>query len=193
MLSVRNLCVDIGSERGVVRAVRSVSFDVAGGETLALVGESGCGKSMTALALMRLLPPAATVSSGEVLLEGRDLLALPEREMRAVRGARMSIIFQDPSTGLNPVMTVGEQLCEALMLHSRLTKQQALEKAQTWLERVGIDRAGERLAAFPHELSGGQKQRIMIAMALAARPRSLLPMSRRRRSTSRCRRRCSSC
>ncbi len=174
MLSVRNLCVDIGSERGVVRAVRSVSFDVAGGETLALVGESGCGKSMTALALMRLLPPAASVSAGEVLLEGRDLLALPEREMRSVRGARMSIIFQDPSTGLNPVMTIGDQLCEAVRLHSRLTKAQALAKAQAWLERVGIDRAGERLAAFPHELSGGQKQRIMIAMALAARPQVVI-------------------
>ena len=173
-LSVRHLCVDIHSPRGEVHAVRDVSFEIEGGETLALVGESGCGKSMTALALMRLLPPGAAVTSGEVLLDGTDLLSLTEREMRRVRGGLVSIIFQDPATGLNPVMTVGDQIAEVLLLHGCPSRREAHEAARGWLERVGIDHPQARMKAFPHELSGGQKQRVMIAMALAAEPKVVI-------------------
>ena len=173
-LSVRHLCVDIHSPRGEVHAVRDVSFEIEGGETLALVGESGCGKSMTALALMRLLPPGAAVTSGEVLLDGTDLLSLTEREMRRVRGGLVSIIFQDPATGLNPVMTVGDQIAEVLLLHGCSSRREAHEAARGWLERVGIDHPQARMKAFPHELSGGQKQRVMIAMALAAEPKVVI-------------------
>jgi peptide/nickel transport system ATP-binding protein len=173
-LSVKHLSVGIHTERGTVRAVRDVSFDVAAGETIALVGESGCGKSMTALALMRLLPPGASVTAGEVLLDEMDLLSLAEREMRGVRGGLVSIIFQDPATGLNPVMTVGDQIAEVLLLHGCRSRREAHDEARLWLERVGIDRPQARMKAFPHELSGGQKQRVMIAMALAARPKVVI-------------------
>ena len=173
-LSVKHLSVGIRTERGVVRAVRDVSFEVKDGETLALVGESGCGKSMTALALMRLLPPGASVTAGEVRLDDADLLSLTEREMRRVRGGLVSIIFQDPATGLNPVMTVGDQIAEALLLHGCRSRRKAQDEARLWLERVGIDHPQARMKAFPHELSGGQKQRVMIAMALAAGPKVVI-------------------
>lgn len=170
MLEVRNLCVDLALPQGRVHALRHVSFSVAPGETFALVGESGCGKSLTALALMRLLPDVARVTKGEVVLDGENLLALPEDEMRRRRGRRIAIVFQEPSTSLNPVLTVGEQVAEVLRIHSHLSAAAIEKETELWLERVGLPQPARYARAYPHELSGGQKQRIMIAMALAARP-----------------------
>lgn len=170
MLRVRSLSVEIKAKTGVVRPVDDVSFEVRSGETLAIVGESGCGKSMTALALMRLLPVGGNVSQGHVELDGVDLLDLPECSMNAVRGKKIAMIFQEPGTSLNPVMTVGQQIVEALRLHENVSMKQAKAEAVRWLERVGIERAAERIDAYPFQLSGGQKQRVMIAMALVTRP-----------------------
>ena len=170
MLDVRNLTVAISSEAGELRPVDGVSFSVADGECFALVGESGCGKSMTALALMRLLPDAARIVSGEVHAAGADLMRLPESEMQKRRGSGIAMIFQEHATSLNPVMTVGEQIVEALMLHKPFTHAEARREACRWLERVGIDEPERRMNAFPFELSGGQKQRVMIAMMLANDP-----------------------
>ena len=170
MLEVRNLTVAIDSEAGELRPVEGVSFSVADGECFALVGESGCGKSMTALALMRLLPDAARVVSGEVRTGGTDLMRLPESEMQRRRGSGIAMIFQEPASSLNPVLPVGEQIVEALMLHKPLTRAEAEREACRWLGRVGIDEPERRMKAFPFELSGGQKQRVMIAMMLANDP-----------------------
>ncbi len=174
MLEVRDLHVAVHDEGRLLEAVSGVSFSLEAGETLALVGESGCGKSLTALSLMRLLPEAACITKGEVLLEGEDLLAISEREMRARRGKEIAMIFQEPATSLNPVMTVGEQIVEAVRLHKSCTKQEARAIALEWLARVGIDDAPRRFGAFAHELSGGQKQRVMIAMALACEPQVVI-------------------
>ena len=168
-LKVRNLCVRIAGRKPLA-AVDDVSFALQAGECFALVGESGCGKSLTALSLMRLLPPAVSVRQGEVLLKGTDLLRITEGEMQQVRGARVAMIFQEPATSLNPVMSVGEQIVEAVRLHEDLTRAQARDRALEWLERVGLDEPHKKIDAFAHELSGGQKQRVMIAMALACNP-----------------------
>lgn len=168
MLSVEHLCVDIKTRSGTLHALSDISFAVKKGETLALVGESGCGKSMTALAIMRLLESNAHIVSGSVKLSDMPLLSLAEREMERVRGARVAMIFQEPSTALNPVVTIGDQVGEVLRLHGSLTSEQIQKKTCEWLELVGIDQPALRMKAFPHELSGGQKQRVMIAMALAA-------------------------
>lgn len=170
MLEVRNLTVAIDSEAGELRPVEGVSFSVADGECFALVGESGCGKSMTALALMRLLPDAARVVSGEVRAGGTDLMRLPEFEMQRRRGSGIAMIFQEPASSLNPVLPAGDQIVEALMLHKPLTRAEAEREACRWLGRVGIDEPERRMKAFPFELSGGQKQRVMIAMMLANDP-----------------------
>ncbi|MHB0916601.1 MAG: ABC transporter ATP-binding protein, partial [Thiobacillus sp.] len=170
LLEVRNLVTDIGS----VRVVDGVSFRVAAGETYALLGESGCGKSMTALSLMRLLPDGGRVSSGAVELGGEDVLGLPEREMRRVRGGQMAMIFQEPMLALNPVIRVGEQIGEALALHQNLAGQPARDAAQALLDAVGVPDAARRLDSYPFELSGGLRQRVMIAMALAGQPRLLI-------------------
>jgi len=152
-----------------------VAFSVRRGETLGLVGESGCGKSMTALAMMRLIPtPPGRITSGRVALEGRDLLTLDEAEMRQYRGNRISMIFQEPMTSLNPVFTIGDQIAEAVMLHRRVPRRTALERARELLEQVGIPEPGRRLREYPHRLSGGMRQRAMIAMALACEPRLLI-------------------
>ncbi|HEX8986759.1 MAG TPA: ABC transporter ATP-binding protein [Rhodocyclaceae bacterium] len=166
LLSVRDLAVGIGE----ASPVDGISFDIAAGETFALLGESGCGKSMTALALMRLLPNVARVQGGSVELQGRDLLALPEYEMRGVRGGGMAMIFQEPATSLNPVVTVGRQISEALSLHAENGGERALEL----LSAVGIPDPRRRLDEYPFQLSGGMKQRIMIAMALAGDPKLLI-------------------
>ncbi|MGE5467728.1 MAG: dipeptide ABC transporter ATP-binding protein [Ignavibacteria bacterium] len=166
LLSVRDLAVGIGA----VHPVDGISFDIAPGETFALLGESGCGKSMTALALMRLLPNVARIRGGSVTLSGRDLLALPEQQMRAIRGGGMAMIFQEPATSLNPVMTVGRQIGEALALHGSAGSQRALEL----LAAVGIPDPRRRLDEYPFQLSGGMKQRVMIAMALAGDPGLLI-------------------
>lgn len=169
VLRVENLTVRIGS-RNPLEAVTDVSFTLTKGECFALVGESGCGKSLTALSLMRLLPEGVHAQSGKVILSGTDLMALTEGEMQSVRGAKIAMIFQEPATSLNPVMTVGDQIVEAVRLHEAADRKTARARALEWLRRVGLDEPERRLSAFPHELSGGQKQRVMIAMALACEP-----------------------
>ena len=157
-----------------VAVVDGISFSVAAGETVALVGESGCGKSMTALSLMRLVPRPGTVDAGSVRLEGREVLDLSVREMRQVRGGRISMIFQEPMTSLNPVQTCGQQVVEAILLHHKSDRRAARARAGELFEQVGIPDPEERLAAYPHQLSGGMRQRVMIAMALASRPDLLI-------------------
>ena len=169
LLDVQHLTVVFDGSPAVT-AVDDVSFQIAAGETLGLVGESGSGKSVTAFSILRLLQPPGRVSSGQVLFEGRDLLALPEREMRAVRGARISLIFQEPMTALNPVMRVGDQIAEAPLVHGQATKSEARARAIDLLNAVRIPDAAQRVRDYPHQLSGGMRQRVMIAIALACRP-----------------------
>ncbi|VCU70824.1 Oligopeptide transport ATP-binding protein OppD [Pigmentiphaga humi] len=174
MLEVRGLDVRLDSDHGVVHAVDALGLTIARGETFALVGESGCGKSMTALALLRLLPDAGRIERGQTVLEGTDLNRLPESRMRGVRGGRVGIIFQEPSTSLNPVMRVGEQIVETIVAHTALRGAAARAKAVEWLRRVGIPEPERRIDDYPFQLSGGQKQRVMIAIALAAEPELLI-------------------
>lgn len=174
VLSVADLSVRIAGESGVLDAVKSLGMAIARGQTFALVGESGCGKSMTALALLRLLPEAAHFVSGKIELGSLDLNQLPESRMRAVRGRRIGIVFQEPSTSLNPVLSVGQQVIETLFAHTSYRGAAATERAIWWLKRVGIPNAAERLRDYPFQFSGGQKQRIMIAIALAAEPSVLI-------------------
>ncbi len=174
LLSVQGLSVNIESERGVNHAVRALSLAIERGETFALVGESGCGKSVTALALLRLLPDAGYIADGRISLMSQDLARLPEASMRAIRGGRIGIIFQEPSTSLNPVMRVGDQILETIHTHTGLRGAQARAKAIDWLRRVGIPEPERRIDDYPFQLSGGQKQRVMIAIALAAEPALLI-------------------
>jgi len=167
LLDVQQLSVTFG---GASPAVDDVSFQVAAGETLGLVGESGSGKSVTAFSILRLLQPPGRITGGRVIFQGRDLLALPEREMREVRGAGISLIFQEPMTALNPVMRVGDQIAEALLVHGRATRAEARARAVELLEAVRIPDAARRVRDYPHQLSGGMRQRVMIAIALACRP-----------------------
>ena len=170
MLSVQDLQVELDAEAGIVRAIDGLALAIQRGETFALVGESGCGKSMTALALMRLLPDSGVVTAGDISLDGTDLLGLPESGMRAVRGGRIGMIFQEPGTSLNPVLTVGRQMVEAIEAHTALRGAAARAKAIDWLDRVGIPEPERRFDDYPFRMSGGQKQRVMIAMTLAAEP-----------------------
>ena len=174
MLEIDDLQVELDAEAGLVKAIAGMQLTLSRGETFALVGESGCGKSMTALALMRLLPENGRVAGGAVRLDGQDLLALPEGRMRDVRGGRISMIFQEPSTSLNPVMRVGDQIVEAIQAHTDLRGKAARAKAIDWLARVGIPEPERRIDDYPFRLSGGQKQRVMIAIALAAEPDYLI-------------------
>lgn len=168
LLEVRGLSVTYPGDR---RAVDDVSFDVSAGETVALVGESGSGKTATGLALMRLLAPGARVgASSRVWFEGRELLSLPEPEIRSLRGRRMAMVFQEPAAALNPSMRVGAQVAEVARIHGERSRRAASDAAVTMLERAGIHDAAHRARAFPHELSGGQRQRVMIAMALLLKP-----------------------
>ena len=174
-ISVKNLQVEFKTKDLFIKAVQGVSFDIAPGETLGLVGESGSGKSVTALSLMRLIPsPPGQITGGSVLLEGKNLLDLPENQMRKVRGNRISMIFQEPMTSLNPVFTIGYQIDEALILHQNLSKKEARKKTVELLDQVGIIQPLKRASSYPHELSGGQRQRAMIAMAIACRPELLI-------------------
>ena len=174
MLEVENLQTEFHLRSANVKAVDGVSFSVAEGECVGLVGESGCGKSTTGLSIMKLLPSVGHVTGGSVKLLGRDLLPLPEREMRKVRGNDVSMIFQDPMTSLNPTWTVGRQIAEAVRLHRDVTQKEALAQAREVLELVGMPRPAERLGYYPHQLSGGLRQRVMIAMALACSPKLLI-------------------
>jgi len=174
VLHVEGLDVVLFGEQGLNRAVQALHLSIERGETFALVGESGCGKSMTALALLRLLPEAGRIGAGRLLLDGDDLNALSERDMRRIRGGRIGIIFQEPSTSLNPVMRVGEQILETLHTHTPLRGAQARKRAIDWLRRVGIADPARRIDDYPFQFSGGQKQRIMIAIALAAEPALLI-------------------
>jgi ABC-type dipeptide/oligopeptide/nickel transport system ATPase component len=174
MLEVKALSTYFYQDEAVVKAVEGVSLSVASGETLGVVGESGSGKSTLALSLMRLIYPPGKIVSGEVLFDGQDLLKLSEAEMIKVRGARISMIFQDPFTSLNPVFTVGDQIAEAIELHQGLSRKQAWNKAIEMLEIVKIKDPGVRIKDYPHQFSGGMRQRVMIAMALACRPEVLI-------------------
>jgi len=175
LLQVSGLGTWFYTRQGIVKAVDDVAFSVAAGETLAIVGESGCGKSMTALSLMRLIPdPPGRIVSGSIKLADRDLLLLSEKEMRGVRGNEISMIFQEPMTSLNPVMTIGKQIGEALILHRDMDKKAAMKRAVEMLDLVKIPEPVQRAREYPHQLSGGMRQRAMIAMALACNPKVLI-------------------
>ena len=175
LLEVRNLKTYFRTDEGEQRAVDGVSFSVAAGRTLGIVGESGCGKSVTSLTIMGLVPcPPGRIAGGEVLFEGRDLLKLPQAEMRELRGNKISMIFQEPMTSLNPAFTVGDQIVEAIRRHKRVQPREARERAIEMLRRVHILVAERRIDDYPHKLSGGMRQRVMIAMALACDPKLLI-------------------
>lgn len=175
LLEVKNLRTYFYIREGVLRAVDGLSYSVNRGEFVALVGESACGKSVSALSVMRLIPyPPGIIVGGEIIFEGRDLLKLSEEEMRSIRGNRIAMVFQEPMTSLNPVLTIGRQLAESLELHRRLTKEEALEEAGKLLKLVGIPDAERRLDDYPYQFSGGMQQRIMIAMALSCTPALLI-------------------
>jgi peptide/nickel transport system ATP-binding protein len=174
LLQVNDLKVNFDTSRGRVRAVAGVSFELQAGETLGLVGESGCGKTVTALSILRLLPAPQAEVAGEIRFQGEDLLACSPERMQHIRGDAIAMVFQEPMTALNPVLTVGEQIMEALRLHRRLAPAAAREEAIAALTRVGLPEAPRRLGQYPHQLSGGLRQRAMIAMALACNPDLLI-------------------
>ena len=174
LLEVEDLRVSFKTYDGVVQAVQGISYTLDEGETLGLVGESGCGKSVSTMVLMRLLPEPPARIEGGIRFEGEDVLALPRRRLRAMRGNRMAMIFQDPMTCLNPFLKISTQLVEAIELHTELSGKAARDRAVEALERVGIPGVSERLDDYPHQFSGGMRQRVMIAMALACRPRLLI-------------------
>jgi oligopeptide/dipeptide ABC transporter ATP-binding protein len=174
LLSVEDLRVQFWTRRGTIHAVNGVSFDIAPGETLGIVGESGCGKSVTSLALLGILPRAGKVTSGRAIFGGRDLLHLSDRQLRGVRGKEIAMIFQDPMTSLNPVLTIGRQIAEALETHFGMKRKAAQQRAAELLDRVGIPAANKRVRDYPHQFSGGMRQRAMIAMALACRPKLMI-------------------
>ncbi len=174
LLEVNNLQTHFPTRAGLVRAVDGVSFYLDRGELLGLVGESGCGKSITALSIMRLIAPPGKIVGGEISFDGRNLLKLSDREMRAIRGDDIAMIFQDPMTSLNPVFTVGEQIAEALRLHRKLSRKAAREAAIEAMREVSIPDPARRIKDYPHQLSGGMRQRVMIAMALACDPKLLI-------------------
>ena len=175
LLSLRHLVTAFDTDEGYLRAVDDVSFDVYPGKTLGIVGESGCGKSVTSLSILRLIPsPPGFIERGEALFEGRDLFHLSEAQMRSIRGNDISMIFQEPMTSLNPVYKVGSQIIEAIRLHQRVSRRAAKARAIELLDLVGIPAPSERIDSYPHTLSGGMRQRVMIAMALACEPRLLI-------------------
>ncbi len=175
ILSVRNLVTEFATDEGRVRAVDDVSFDLKAGQTLGIVGESGCGKSVTALSIMRLLPqPVGQIMGGQILLQGEDLVPMSIAQMQKVRGARIGMVFQEPMTALNPVHTIGRQLTEVLLLHKKISKEQSIREGVEMLAKVGIPAPDIRMTEYPHQLSGGMRQRVVIAMALACQPALLI-------------------
>ena len=174
LLDIRNLQTFFFTATGLVKAINGVDLQIEAGETLALVGESGCGKSMTALSLLRLVPDPGRIVGGDILFAGRDLLRMPIEEMRRVRGNRIGMVFQEPMTSLNPVLRVGEQVAEILRLHQGQDRAQAAAEAVNMLTKVGLPAAEDRARDYPHQLSGGMRQRVMIAMALACNPQLLI-------------------
>ncbi|NNF16376.1 MAG: ABC transporter ATP-binding protein [Gammaproteobacteria bacterium] len=175
VLTVKELVIEFQTERGVVRAVDGVSFELYAGQTLGIVGESGCGKTVTCLALLGLVPtPPGRIVSGSIELNGRNIVGLGDREMRNIRGRDISMIFQEPMTALNPVFTVGNQLCEVIRRHTDATRRQAHAQAVEMLAVVGIPAPAKRMGDYPHQLSGGMRQRVMIAMALSCNPSVLV-------------------
>jgi peptide/nickel transport system ATP-binding protein len=175
LLEIRDLVTEFRTEHGTVRAVDGISLEIPRRKTLGVVGESGCGKSVTALSIMRLVAdPPGRISGGRILYDGKDLLKLADEEMRAIRGNRIAMIFQEPMTSLNPVFTVGDQVAEAVRLHQGKSRKQALEVAIEMFRLVGIPSPAERVDNYPHQLSGGMRQRVMIAMALACKPDLLI-------------------
>lgn len=175
LVQFRNLETHFRTSAGIVKAVDQVSFSIREGETVGVVGESGCGKSVTAMSLMRLIEgPHGVIAGGEIIYEGKDLLKLSKREMGRIRGKEISIIFQEPMSSLNPVLTIGDQITEPLMLHLLLDRKEAKKRAIELIELVGIPRAEQIFDAYPHELSGGMRQRIMIAIALSCNPKLLI-------------------
>jgi peptide/nickel transport system ATP-binding protein/oligopeptide transport system ATP-binding protein len=175
LLTIDQLSVTFTTDEGTVRAVDGVSFGVGTGETVGLVGESGCGKSVTAMSILRLIPrPPGHFAGGRILFDGKDLLTLPIEELRAIRGQQISMIFQEPMTALSPLHRVGRQLVETLQLHQPIGRREAWAKSQEWLTKVGIPDAAERMYAYPYQLSGGMRQRVMIAMALMLHPRLII-------------------
>jgi oligopeptide/dipeptide ABC transporter ATP-binding protein len=174
LLQVQDLKIQFFTEDGVVRAVDGISFDIRSGEIMGMVGESGCGKSVSALSILRLLAPSAKVVSGEINFRGKNLIQASEREMQQVRGNQIAMIFQEPMTSLNPVMTVGDQVAESLILHKRMSHKEALTEAIRLFESVRIPDASNRVKDYPHQMSGGMRQRVMIAMAIACHPALLI-------------------
>ncbi len=175
LLEVRNLEVAFFTKDGVVRAVNRISYVLDQGDTLALVGESGCGKTVSVLAMLRLLPePPAKIMGGQILLEGRDLLQMKPSQMHTVRGSQVAVIFQDPMTSLNPVVPVGDQVAEAMQVNLGLGRKEALKRTKELFTRVGIPDAAHQLKSYPHQFSGGMRQRVMIAMAISCRPKLLI-------------------
>lgn len=175
LLEVKNLCTYFYTDDGTARSVDNVSFDVDRGETLGLVGESGCGKSVSALSIMQLIPnPPGLIVSGQIIYNGKDLTKYSEEEMRSIRGNEISMIFQEPMTSLNPVFTVGHQIDEAVILHQKVSKNEAKKRSIEMLKLVGIPAPEQRYSDYPHQLSGGMRQRVMIAMALSCNPQLLI-------------------
>ena len=174
ILDVRDLRTHFFTQDGVTRAVDGLSFSIGAGETLGIVGESGCGKSVLSLSTMRLVPPPGRVAAGRIMFDGQDLLTLPDAEMRALRGRRIAMIFQEPMTSLNPVLSVGEQIAEAVMIHQGKSSAEGFAWAKEMLTLVRILDAGRRVRDYPHQFSGGMRQRVMIARALSCQPQLLI-------------------
>ncbi len=174
LLEVRHLYLEFKTSHGNLKALNGISFDVRKGEVLGLVGETGCGKTVTGLAILRLLARSARITQGEIILEGTDLLKLPRAEMEKARGSQIAMIFQDPSSSLNPVFTIGEQMERIIRRHTKTSSRAAKQHAARMLEAVGLPDVGRILESYPHQLSGGQQQRVMIAMALSCHPRLLI-------------------